>query len=214
MSEKPAENELGYLLKTLIDSRALSLRRLSALTEIDTATISRIINGKRKANLHHLEKFSSSLGVPIATLLEAAGYQVESAKSQSNEEILASVNMIHDYLQVTHHYDHVFSVAAIKEKLLNYEQYAQTDQGSKVIEEKFQDKIEKIGSMGPFIDRLKQLFYKYNSKDATSVELVLIGSALLYFILPVDVIPDYLFPIGYLDDAIAVNLVANSLLNK
>jgi uncharacterized membrane protein YkvA (DUF1232 family) len=33
------------------------------------------------------------------------------------------------------------------------------------------------------------------------------GSALLYFILPVDVIPDYIFPIGYLDDAIAVQLV-------
>ncbi|MEH7609111.1 DUF1232 domain-containing protein [Priestia megaterium] len=33
----------------------------------------------------------------------------------------------------------------------------------------------------------------------------------MYFILPTDIIPDYVFPIGYLDDAIAVQLVMNQL---
>ena len=31
----------------------------------------------------------------------------------------------------------------------------------------------------------------------------IIGSALLYFILSTDIIPDYVFPFGYLDDTIA-----------
>lgn len=37
------------------------------------------------------------------------------------------------------------------------------------------------------------------------------GGALLYFILPVDVIPDYIFPIGYLDDEFVVKLVLDLL---
>lgn len=40
------------------------------------------------------------------------------------------------------------------------------------------------------------------------------GSALIYFILSVDVIPDYIFPIGYLDDAVAVQLVLNALMKR
>ena len=45
-------------------------------------------------------------------------------------------------------------------------------------------------------------------------ELAVIGSALIYFIISVDIIPDYIFPIGYLDDAIAVKLVLNLFSNK
>ncbi len=32
-------------------------------------------------------------------------------------------------------------------------------------------------------------------------ERCILGSVLLYFVLATDVIPDYVFPIGYLDDA-------------
>lgn len=39
----------------------------------------------------------------------------------------------------------------------------------------------------------------------------ILGSALLYYILATDVIPDYMFPIGYLDDAIAVQIALNRL---
>ncbi len=40
------------------------------------------------------------------------------------------------------------------------------------------------------------------------------GGALLYFIVSVDVIPDYIFPIGYIDDAAAVQFVFNQLSHK
>jgi uncharacterized membrane protein YkvA (DUF1232 family) len=55
------------------------------------------------------------------------------------------------------------------------------------------------------------MYTKYLSKKGTTRELALIGSALIYFILPVDVIPDYIFPIGYIDDTIAVQIVTNLL---
>lgn len=214
MSEEIGKNELGRLLTKLIHNHSLSMRRLSELTNIDTATISRIVNGKRKANLNHLERFSESLDVPIATLLQAAGYEVEEQVNQSNVEIQASVEMIQNYMKASNEHNHSFSISKVKDKLTKYEQYAQTDKGNTMIKSKFREKIAQVGSGGPFIVQLKQLFHNYTLQKTSPFELAIIGSALLYFIIPIDVIPDYLFPIGYLDDAIAVNLVANNVLNK
>lgn len=214
MPEEVGKNELGRLLKKLIHNHSLSMRRLSELTNIDTATISRIVNGKRKANLHHLERFSESLDVPIATLLQAVGYEVEEQVNQTNTEIQASVEMIQNYIKASNDYDHAFSISNVRETLTKYEAYAQTDKGNDVIQGKFQEKLMQVGSAGPFIKQLKHLYEKYTLKKTSTFELAIIGSALLYFIIPIDVIPDYLFPIGYLDDAIAVNLVANNVLNK
>ncbi len=50
MSQDNEKSNLGLLLKKLLKEKSLSMRKLSALTNIDTATISMIINGKRKAN--------------------------------------------------------------------------------------------------------------------------------------------------------------------
>jgi len=67
--------------------------------------------------------------------------------------------------------------------------------------------------MGPFIDHLMEMYKQYASKETAEHERAVFGSVLLYFILSTDVIPDYIFPIGYLDDAIAINL-GLSRLNK
>lgn len=55
------------------------------------------------------------------------------------------------------------------------------------------------------------MFVKFTTMNGSPRQLALMGGALLYFILPVDVIPDYIFPIGYLDDAFVVKLVLDLL---
>lgn len=207
-------HDLGLLLKGLLKERSLSMRMLSELTEIDTATISRIINGKRKANLQHLEKFSECLDVPIADLFEAAGYPMESKRESDDSDIYASVKEIKKILQATDSYDNDFSVESVDQKLATYGQYSQTKDGEHTIIHSFEEKLEKVGSIGPFIDQLKKLFERFKKKNGTPYELIIIGSVLLYFISPIDVIPDYIFPIGYLDDAIAVQIAVKSLNNN
>jgi uncharacterized membrane protein YkvA (DUF1232 family) len=71
--------------------------------------------------------------------------------------------------------------------------------------------VKQVGGVGPFIEHLKQMHTKFLEGDITKAERDILGSALLYFILSTDIIPDYVFPIGYLDDAIAVQLVLNRL---
>ncbi|MBS4197515.1 DUF1232 domain-containing protein [Lederbergia citri] len=211
MSEINKNNKLGLLLRELLNNRSLSMRKFSELTEIDTATISRIINGKRKANLQHLEKFSECLEVPLAELFEAAGYPIEHKEEEAHSEIQKSVEMIQSFLESSNVYDNEFSIANVEQKITNYGQYSQTDEGRDTIHNGFEEKLQKVGSIGPFISQLKDLFEKFRLSKGTQYQLALIGGTLLYFIIPVDVIPDYIFPIGYLDDAIAVNIVIKLL---
>ncbi|MFJ7974172.1 helix-turn-helix domain-containing protein [Peribacillus sp. NPDC096379] len=205
------KSNLGFVLKELLKERSLSMRKLSELTEIDTATISRIINGKRKATPEHLRKFADILNVPITELFVAAGYDIEQRQEKLDSDIHISVDSIQKFLESSDININNFTITSVEQKLANYEQYTQTEEGKETILNSFEEKLQKVGSIGPFINHLKNMYEKFSRMKGTPGELVIIGSALLYFILSVDVIPDYIFPIGYLDDAIAVQLVTNAL---
>ncbi|WP_255428473.1 DUF1232 domain-containing protein [Sporosarcina sp. resist] len=188
--------------------------KLSELTGIDKATISRIINGKRNANIHHLQKFSNCLEVPLAELMEAAGYDIENKQKEKENDPLPNPDSIQDFLASFIMYDRKSFEKNIKQELLNYEKVVQTEEGHEVILKGFADKLKKLESEGPYINQLKHLFQRFRMKTGTVSEITIIGSALLYFIMPIDLIPDYMFPIGYLDDAVAVKFVINILYPK
>jgi uncharacterized membrane protein YkvA (DUF1232 family)/plasmid maintenance system antidote protein VapI len=207
MSEGKTNNSLGLMLKEILNKRLLSIRKFSELTEIDAATISRIINGKRKATPEHLQRFADCLEVPVSELFVAAGYPIE----QKQSDIQSAIESIQHSLNSSNFQTEKFSIKSVEQELDKYEQLSQTEEGNKIILQKFEDKLQKTGSIGPFISQLKDMYTKYLSKKGTTRELALIGSALIYFILPVDVIPDYIFPIGYIDDTIAVQIVTNLL---
>lgn len=207
MSEGRKINNLGLILKELLKERSLSIRKFSELAGIDTATVSRIINGKRKANPEHLQRFADCLGIPMAELFVAAGYPIE----QKQSDIHTSIDSIQDFLDSSNFCTKKFSIESVEQELARYEQFSQTEEGKEIIVKEFEEKLQKVGSIGPFISQLKNMYEKFRLTKDTTRELALIGSALIYFILPVDVIPDYIFPIGYIDDASAVQIVTNLL---
>lgn len=207
MSEQKNSGTLGLLLKRLLQERSLSIRKCSELTQIDPATVSRIISGKRKATPEHLQRFADCLEVPVSELFAAAGYSVNRRES----DIHASIDNIQDILESSNVHYNQFSVENVERELAKYEQYAQTEEGKETILRQFETKLQKISGTGPFIHQLKDMYEKFRINKGAPWEMALIGSALIYFISPVDVIPDYIFPIGYIDDAIAVKLIANAL---
>ncbi|OIK11045.1 DNA-binding protein [Bacillus sp. MUM 116] len=215
MSEVRKNSSIGMVLKDLLKQRSLSMRKLSELSEIDTATISRIVNGKRKATPEHLKKFADCLGVPFADLFCAAGYLIEQKPEKSySDDLYATVDNIEKILESSNLYNKKFTIESVEKHLAKYEQFSQTEEGKETILKNFEKKLQKLGGIGPFISHLKVMFEQFSTKKATSHQLAIIGSALLYFILPVDVIPDYIFPIGYLDDAVAVQLASDLLSMK
>lgn len=211
MLEKNKEQNLGLLIKTLLKKHSLSMRKLSGLTGIDTATISRIVNGKQQAKLNHLQQFAYHLNTSLEKLIEAGGYEMGGGKEEAKSEILYSVDTIQKILQSFKLVDTQFTLAHVEKELAKFEQYAQTEEGHRIICEDFKKKIEQVGSVGPFIEQLKQMNIQYCDPTTLSAERAVIGSALLYFILSADIIPDYVYPIGYLDDTIAVQLVLKRL---
>lgn len=211
MSEKVKSNNLGLLLKEILMERSLSMRKLSELTGINTATISRVISGKRKATPEHLQKFADTLDVPIIELFIAAGYPIEQEAKEQQSDIHASIDSIKNLLKSSNLFDKQYTIESIEQQLSNYGQYTLTEEGEETILNDFEEKLQKVGSIGPFINHLKDMYERFRLKKGNSVELALIGSALLYFVLPVDVIPDYIFPVGYLDDATAVQIVLKLL---
>lgn len=207
MKKNQSENDqLGVLLKRLLEKESLSMRKLSERTAIDTATISRIINGKRNATLEHLHQFSLHLNISMNKLLEAAGYPISEEKVES--ELSEHIENIQHSLEPS---IADLSKENIERKLKEYATFVQTSDGEEEILSGFEQKIKKVDSVGPFIKNLKGFFEKFRLKRASSAELILMGSVLLYFIVPVDVIPDYIFPIGYIDDALAVQMIAKRL---
>lgn len=198
------ESELGTLLKTYMAQNSMSIRQLSKLSGISAATISRIISEKQTASIQHLQAFSKCLNIPMDKLLLSIGVEL----------IPCDYMFLFDTLQdVFKDFDiNLYTIAMeINEELDKYEQYARTDEGKKVIYGNFTSKISSTNGVGTLIDNLNGLYKQFCSEGIDSDKQAIIGSGLLYFLLATDVIPDYLFPIGYLDDAIAVNMVIKRL---
>ncbi|WP_040950899.1 DUF1232 domain-containing protein [Gorillibacterium massiliense] len=201
---------IGDLIRSLLKKNSLSMRNLATLCGIDSATISRILNGKQQPKLTHLKLFSEHLDISMDQLIKAAGFEGYGGKRERNAGIHDSLDEIMEILRESRLFDPEATTARIKQELVKYEQYAQTDEGHNLICNEFHLKVGQVG-VGPFIEHLKTMHIRYCGEDTPDREKLLLGSALLYFILSADIIPDYLFPIGYLDDAIAVQLVLNRL---
>lgn len=176
----------------------MSLRTLGKQTGIDVASLSRMISGKQKANPDYLQRMAVELGVSSDELFRAAGFDVGGTIQRG------SVNDSFDFLRELLNGQR-FSKQEIEVELAKYEDYARTDEGTNLIVEKFPEKRQQVPGTGPFIEQLDDM---YNSflKSSSDEERCILGSGLLYFVLSTDIIPDYIFPIGYVDDALAIQL--------
>ncbi|MDA8351888.1 MAG: DUF1232 domain-containing protein [Firmicutes bacterium] len=84
---------------------------------------------------------------------------------------------------------------------------AVTPEGKRKILDEFNDKVRRVGGIERVIDKLKLLYHYFRDPETHRAKKALAGAALLYFILPADVIPDLLPGLGYVDDAAAVAMV-------
>lgn len=198
---------LDAVIKSAMAEQALSLRRLSELCRLSPSTVSRILNQKQAANIKHLEAFSKHLQLPLSTLLRVSGWDVDEHANKNANECLNLMNDILDPYGVK-----IEDINdEIKKELKKYEHYANTAAGKEAIINGFLPKINEIKGEGAIIDQLNKLFQLYCADKTETQIRSIAGSALLYLILTPDVIPDYAFPLGYLDDAIAVVLTVKRL---
>lgn len=204
----------GMLLKKLLKEKTVSMRQLSKLTGLDTATISRIANGKQQVKLDQIQLMAKALAIPVEMLLQSSGFPKEEVVPEQGADIHSSIRSIGEMLSAYSNMKTQFSVDQVRQELNKYEQYALTAEGETMIFEEFPVKIEAVKGVGPFIEQLRDMYKLYCKEESSPEEKAIVGAALLYFILSVDIIPDYMFPLGYLDDAIAVQLTLEKLAQK
>lgn len=193
-------------LKDIMNEQSISIRQLSRMTDISAPTISRILSGKQGPSVHHLQMFSNHLNIPIEYFLNSMGVTLLKHSNKNNNAFDILKNIFIDF-----DIDFESIIEDITKELNKLEEYAKTKEGKKNILENFEPKIQSIDGIGTIIDKLYTFYDKFTSQDINEDELAIIGSGLLYFVLTVEVIPDYLYPIGYLDDAIAITLIEGKL---
>ncbi|MGA8941817.1 MAG: DUF1232 domain-containing protein [Thermoactinomyces sp.] len=89
----------------------------------------------------------------------------------------------------------------------NLKQRALSREGEKTIIDQFNDKIARAGGIQAVVHKLKVLYNYFRDPRISKMKKGLAGAALLYFILPTDVIFDWLPLLGYVDDMTAVLFV-------
>lgn len=197
---------LEHAVKQLLIQQGLSMRGLASKSGLDVATVSRILAGKQRPKPTHLKRIAQAFNVAEDSLLEAAGLTNAGAKVESpvdtSTEIMTTVLQHPDFAKWT------FTKSDIEHELVKCEHYATTAEGITLIKEKFPDKRGQISGSGPFLDYLDEI-YKRFEQGGTLAEMSILGSGLLYFVLSTDTIPDDLFPIGFLDDAVAIQITWN-----
>ena len=83
--------------------------------------------------------------------------------------------------------------------------------GSDYIDENFWAKVERVGKKLSFTKDLKALFNYFSSPNIPWYRKSIVVGALVYFILPIDTIPDIAPLIGYLDDLGVITAVIKYL---
>lgn len=81
-------------------------------------------------------------------------------------------------------------------------------------------KSMKVGAVSEIIDQIKILgsmvadYMKGNYKNISKKSIILIIGGFIYFLSPVDLIPDFILGLGFLDDVAVFNFVLASLLTE
>lgn len=95
----------------------------------------------------------------------------------------------------------------IWKKLLELKRRAMTKEGTQTIIGEFNHKVERVGGIDAIIQKLKWMYRYFRDPEVKAYKKGLIGAALLYFIVPTDVIADLVPVVGYVDDMTAVLIV-------
>lgn len=207
MGSDDRQFDLEDTVKTLLRERSMSMRQLAALTGINVATISKMVTGKQRVNPDYLQRIAYALGVEPGVLFAAAGFNVETEAVSSG----APVQVIQDILSQLDCQSLRLTKDDVERELTKYEMYAKTAEGQQMITEKFPEKRKQIFGTGPFVDELDEMYCRFLHADISAEERSILGGGLLYFVLATDVIPDYMFPIGYFDDALAMQITRKRL---
>lgn len=95
----------------------------------------------------------------------------------------------------------------------NLTKTADTNSGRNKIINGFSKKIKNFKGDNTLLEQVKKLYRYFVDPNTNKSKKALIGAGLLYFIMPIDVVNDFIPGLGFLDDGVAIAYVI-SLVDK
>lgn len=119
-----------------------------------------------------------------------------------------------DYKQnadITEIEEHDYMEDAITDLSSDYQSHDKYNEGKDYIEENLWEKVEKVGKKLSFTKDIKALYNYFLDSSIPWYRKSIVVGALVYFIFPIDSIPDIAPLIGYLDDLGVITAVIKYL---
>ncbi len=92
-------------------------------------------------------------------------------------------------------------------RVMRLTQIAGSDKGKDRIHKDIEKKLGIAKGARALLDKIKLLYQYYKDPATSKSKKVIIGAGLLYFIIPTDVINDFIPILGYVDDGVAIAYV-------
>ncbi len=107
--------------------------------------------------------------------------------------------------------EHDYMEDALTDLNSDYESHDKFNVDKEFVEENFWEKVERVGKKISFTKDVKALFNYFSSKEIPWYRKSIVVGALVYFIVPIDSIPDIAPLVGYLDDLGVITAVIKYL---
>jgi uncharacterized membrane protein YkvA (DUF1232 family) len=210
----------GYAIRLILQRKNMKAEELISLINknqtitINKSALSRIMTGRRLLTQTEAKSIAKELDSPI--LFEAFQYLKEYVETNSGVSALKFHEVIDPLLNEEATQDELVEPAidySLLQQMINrLYRYCLVQDVSGYIREGFLSKVAQVRGLGEMIERLTIMYHGYfNGNNLSIKDRAWVASALLYFISPIDLIPDHLLPFGYIDDAVVVAFVFNKL---
>lgn len=107
--------------------------------------------------------------------------------------------------------EHEYMEDTLHDLSSDYESHDKYAEGKEYVEENFWSKVERVGKKLSFTKDVKALFNYFSDKSIPWYRKSIVLGALIYFIVPIDSIPDLTPLVGYLDDLGVITAVIKYL---
>lgn len=209
---------LGGCIRYLLKKKGITAEDLVAyindtgLLVTNKPAISRMMTGKKLPNELESQALSEILGAPE---LAEAIFQLNKYR-ESNDESHALAFYERIDLIVRDQKDSHYIDSELLFRMLNGLHTHSLEQDvSLQVKDNFSGKLKTINGAGQFVQKLKAMYksYLYDLTVDRNIRAWM-AAALLYFISPFDLIPDFTLPLGYMDDGVVIQFVYNKFLQK
>lgn len=206
-------HDFGESLRFLLHKKGMSAEELvkqmnqKGVVKTNKPAISRVINGKREATDEEIHIIANILDSPL--LLEA--FNLYKGYQESNDETLllafyeAKDRIHNDPLKEESpsiNYSVLYQfVKNLYKQCLNYDVSSQLKDG-------FLLKLYHVSGFPVMIQQLRAMYVCFfHSSNLSKSDRAWLAASLLYFINPIDLIPDFIVGGGYTDDAIVTGFI-------